>query len=290
MQSSPFVSVLVTSFNYEKFLHETLTSLANQTYKNFEVIIVDDGSSDGSVDIIKEYTSKYSNFYFYTHPNNENRGLVESMHLGLSKCKGEYVAFLESDDYWEENYLEVKADYIRKNEDVSILCNKIKTIGSPIRDKAVERYHSVFSKETDKNLFGYFSLENILPTFSAVMIKKSIFESLNFDTPIKPWLDFWLWRQFAFHYNFSYTDETTTYWRIHEQSYIKRTKYGLEHRDILVSASNKLLMKDNLFLFLYLDRYNLVKWIFSLNNEDGYKILILFGKKNKIWKRKERNR
>ena len=122
------------------------------------------------------------------------------------------------------------------------------------------------------------------------MIKKSIFESLNFDTPIKPWLDFWLWRQFAFHYNFSYTDETTTYWRIHEQSYIKRTKYGLEHRDILVSASNKLLMKDNLFLFLYLDRYNLVKWIFSLKNEDGYKILILFGKKNKIWKRKERNR
>lgn len=158
MQSSPFVSVLVTSFNYEKFLHETLTSLANQTYKNFEVIIVDDGSSDGSVDIIKEYTSKYSNFYFYTHPNNENRGLVESMHLGLSKCKGEYVAFLESDDYWEENYLEVKADYIRKNEDVSILCNKIKTIGSPIRDKAVERYHSVFQKRQIKIYSGIFLL------------------------------------------------------------------------------------------------------------------------------------
>lgn len=290
MQSSPFVSVLVTSFNYEKFLPETLTSLANQTYKNFEVIIVDDGSSDGSVDIIKEYTSKYSNFYFYTHPNNENRGLVESMHLGLSKCKGEYVAFLESDDYWEENYLEVKADYVRTKGAVPILCSRIQTIGSSSRNWIVERYHSVFSKKSEKNLFKYFYQENVLPTFSAVMIKKSIFESFNFDTPIKPWLDFWLWRQFAFRYNFSYTDETTTYWRIHETSYSGSTKCCCEQRDILVSASNKLLMKDNLFLFILRSLHRFPKWIFSLNNEDGYKILILFGKKNKIWKRKERNR
>ena len=283
MPSLPFVSVVVTSYNYEKFLPETLNSLINQTYRDFEVIIVDDGSSDGSVDIIKEYTSKYSNFYFYTHPNNENRGLVESMLLGISKSKGEYVAFLESDDYWDENHLRVKVDYIKNKKNVDILCNRIETIGSSIRDSVVKNYHSVFEREAG-NMFWHFYSSNILPTFSTVMIKKSILESLNFDTPIKPWLDFWLWRQCAFSaYNFCYTSDALTYWRIHFSSYISKKSGSLEPDDMskFLKASDKLLKKKNFLLYLFYKFQKLPQKIFSIRNDYYGKILTVFGFKKK---------
>lgn len=96
----PNFSVVVTSYNYAKYLPETLDPILAQTYKNYEVIIVDDGSTDNSLQIIKNYTDKHKNFYLYQHDNGINQGLIESMKLGISKAKGDYIAFLESDDFY----------------------------------------------------------------------------------------------------------------------------------------------------------------------------------------------
>ena len=81
-----FFSVIVASYNYEDYIRETLESLVNQTYKNFEVIVVDDGSSDNSVKVIREYEEKYPCVHLYQHPNGENRGLPETVLLGLTKA------------------------------------------------------------------------------------------------------------------------------------------------------------------------------------------------------------
>lgn len=95
-----FFSVIVASYNYQDYIRETLDSLVNQTYKNFEVIVVDDGSSDDSVQIIREYEKKYPFVHLYQHANGKNKGLPETLLLGLNKSKGEFIAFCESDDKW----------------------------------------------------------------------------------------------------------------------------------------------------------------------------------------------
>ena len=85
----PFISVLVTSYNYERYLRQTLDSILAQSYKNYEVVIVDDGSTDKSVSVINEYVAKYKNFHLYQHEGGVNKGLPTSFKLGAEKSKGD---------------------------------------------------------------------------------------------------------------------------------------------------------------------------------------------------------
>ena len=106
MKKQPLISVIVASYNYAKYIKETLDSLIRQTNKSFEVIVVDDGSKDQSLPIIEEYANRFKNIKLYTHPGNQNRGLAETVILGIEKSNGEYIAFCESDDYWTNNHVE----------------------------------------------------------------------------------------------------------------------------------------------------------------------------------------
>lgn len=81
MKKQPLISVIVASYNYAKYIKETLDSLIRQTNKSFEVIVVDDGSKDQSLPIIEEYANRFKNIKLYTHPGNQNRGLAETVEL-----------------------------------------------------------------------------------------------------------------------------------------------------------------------------------------------------------------
>lgn len=114
MKKQPLISVIVASYNYAKYIKETLDSLIRQTNKSFEVIVVDDGSRDQSLLIIEEYANRFKNIKLYTHPGNQNKGLAETVKLGIEKSNGEYIAFCESDDYWTNNHIESLQDTIQQ--------------------------------------------------------------------------------------------------------------------------------------------------------------------------------
>ncbi len=97
------VSVIVPVYNVESYLDACLSQLAKQKLKNIEVIIIDDGSTDGSLDIAMRYVKMYPNFYLI---HQENSGLSASRNRGLEKAKGKYIYFCDSDDYIFENTLE----------------------------------------------------------------------------------------------------------------------------------------------------------------------------------------
>ena len=97
------VSVIVPVYNVEKYLDKCLDSLACQTLKDMEVIIVNDGSPDNSEDIIKKYTKKYKNFKYY---KKENGGLSSARNYGIKYASGDYIAFLDSDDYVKSDMYE----------------------------------------------------------------------------------------------------------------------------------------------------------------------------------------
>lgn len=242
----PLISVVVTSYNYDKYIEKNLKSILNQTYKNYEVIIVEDGSSDKSIDIIKKYTNKYKNFHLYTHPYHQNKGLVESVKLGISKASGEYIAFLESDDYWHKDNLYEKVKMINKYKDAVFIVNNVKPFGNDeavkIRNQYIERINYTLFKE--KNIIPPLELTefNIIPTFSCVMIKKDVLQALNFDTTIPQFLDFWLYRQILLFYNLYYIRTPLTYWRQHN-SYNSLDKFEKLYDKLgdFIKENNKIL-------------------------------------------------
>lgn len=94
-QTQPKVSVIVPVYNVEQYVAECLDSILNQTLKNIEIIALNDGSTDGSLDILNEYSKRDSRIRVYSH---ENRGLGPTRNRGITLAKGEYLAFVDSDD------------------------------------------------------------------------------------------------------------------------------------------------------------------------------------------------
>lgn len=221
MKKHILISVIVASYNYDKYIKKTLDSLIEQTNKQFEIIVVDDGSKDQSIRIIEEYTSRFKNIKLYTHPNNQNRGLSETIKLGIDKANGEYIAFCESDDYWSTDHIEYLQKKIHRNPSANFIVNGIKVINqtnNPEYDSYIAYSSSFLKKHSGTNIFLYLN-SNYIPTFSAVCVKKDIIRHANFDTPYPAWLDFWLWRQICVSNKVFYISRKLTYWRKHDKSY-----------------------------------------------------------------------
>src|ERR671932_218944 len=107
MSSKPSVSVITIFLDAEKFIREAVESVLGQTYKDWELLLVDDGSTDGSTQIALEYTEQYpGKIRYLEHPGHQNRGMSASRNLGLSHSEGRYVAFLDADDVWVAHKLE----------------------------------------------------------------------------------------------------------------------------------------------------------------------------------------
>ncbi len=100
MKSNILVSIVVPVYNNEKELEECIKSLVKQTYKNIEIILINDGSKDSSYQLMKEYQKKYSNII--TH-NQENKGASQARNQGIRKATGEYLMFVDADDWIDEN-------------------------------------------------------------------------------------------------------------------------------------------------------------------------------------------
>ncbi|MDO6436231.1 glycosyltransferase family A protein [Cyclobacterium sp. 1_MG-2023] len=100
-----FVTVITCFFNEEKYLTEAIESVLGQKYSNWELILVDDGSKDGSTTIAKSFAKKYSKIKYHDHDGHINKGLSASRNLAVDLAKGEIIAFLDGDDVWLPDFL-----------------------------------------------------------------------------------------------------------------------------------------------------------------------------------------
>src|SRR5215204_2441723 len=120
---NPLVSVITPVFNVEAFLAETIESVLSQQYINWELILVDDGSTDSSVQIARSYASKFpEKIFYFEHENHINKGASPSRNLGLANAKGSVIAFLDSDDIWLPQKLQKQIELLRQNPEASVLC------------------------------------------------------------------------------------------------------------------------------------------------------------------------
>ncbi len=100
--NSPLISVIIPVYNSERYLTKCLDSVGRQDFKNFEVIIIDDGSTDSSIEIIKEFTNKYLNFKYIQQ---ENMGASAARNKGIKISKGKFISFIDSDDFVDKDFL-----------------------------------------------------------------------------------------------------------------------------------------------------------------------------------------
>ena len=245
--NNPKISVIVASYNYEQYIRETLDSLINQTYKNFEVVVVDDGSKDNSVSVVKEYVNKYDNVFLFTHENGKNNGLVETVKLGISKSTGEYIAFCESDDYWAPTHLEEKVKLINKYFNPEIVVNDVELFGK--KDLDYEKYldNNLRTLTGEKiNVNVTMQKYNVVPTFSCTMIRKDILTKCDFDSVVVAWTDWWIYRQILSVAPLYYIPQKLTFWRLHDSynSSEKSVEYMRKYNEFIV-YSNAIITKHN---------------------------------------------
>lgn len=243
MKYNPYISFVVTSYNYDQYISQTLDSILAQSYKNFEVIVVDDGSTDNSLKIIEQYIKKDNRIKLYQHENGQNKGLPASVALGVKKAKGEFIAFCESDDYLAQDYLEEKINYINLYPKADIVANKPEIFGYNAKRKEEEfsRLFSILDKVKEpKNLYfwlwTYVGL--VFPTFSIMMIRTSALRTCDFNPQGVPSaIDIWLWRQLLCFCKVGFVDKKLTFWRMHPKS-LSKTSVGLDKWEIFYKNLN----------------------------------------------------
>ncbi len=147
------LSVVVPSYNSEKWIAETLDSLLVQTYKNIEIIVVDDGSKDSSIDIVRSYIQKDERIRLIMQ---ENAGVSMARNRGIVEAKGEYIAFCDADDWLESNaYEEMIALMEKENTDI-VFCEFERFWPNGKTQKRVETSFCEL-KENSRDIFAFWS-------------------------------------------------------------------------------------------------------------------------------------
>ena len=181
------ISIIIPVYKVEKYLPECVESILNQTYKNFELILVDDGSPDNSGKMCDEFAEKDSRIKVI---HKENGGVSSARNIGLDNASGEYITFIDSDDFVDKRYLEVLYSTSKENDtDISICCFAKYTHSSFII------FNEIFPKKInidfkDSNFLKFFKRyfylkNNIFGSACRTLFKKASIKNLRFDENIK---------------------------------------------------------------------------------------------------------
>lgn len=175
------ISVIVPVYNVEAFLERCIESLIRQTYRNIEIILVDDGSTDGSGEICKKYAMRYKNIFYYFK---ENGGLSDARNYGIVQATGQYLAFVDSDDYVDTRmYQCLQADIEKYNADIST-CAFQKFTNEPYEDDiGIASNVEVLNKEKG---IRYLLLSDKYCNYAwNKLYKKDLFEKIKYPIGMK---------------------------------------------------------------------------------------------------------
>lgn len=249
MIDKPLVSIRIPSYNHEKYIYDCISSVLNQTFQDFEIVIVDDCSTDGTVNVIQKFNDKRIKLEVL----NKNSGMNVAVERCMQKCVGKYVANISSDDMWESTKLEKQVVFLENNKNFDAVFTRVEFIGEDghtLNDK-VNKYSNIFdceNRDSSQWLRKFFYEGNCLCNPS-VMIKRKVYESLNYqDKRLVSLSDFDLWIKFCLNHQLWILDEKLTKFRIRDNEMNlsadtsgNRSRMAFEYKQIL---DNYLLIKD----------------------------------------------
>ena len=182
----PLISIALCTYNGEKYLSEQLDSIVKQTYKNIEIISVDDCSSDNTLKILQEYAERYPIIKVFS--NSKNKGYTKNFEYAISLCKGEYISISDQDDIWMENKLELLLDKIKINDDLLVhsISLKVDENGNSLHKTSFDKR----SRDYDSGDPRILTLINIFLGHS--MLFKKELTDIAFPIPKNSTYDAWL--------------------------------------------------------------------------------------------------
>lgn len=219
------ITVIIPTYNSAKYIKEAVDSALSQTYKDIEIIVVDDGSTDNTKDVLKKYIDNGKIRYIYQ----ANGGPASARNKGINNSSGEFIAFLDADDIWFPDKLK-KQIPLFNNSDIGLVYSDMEFFG----DKFKYCYYSEILKR--KMLKGYvyknLILENFIPT-SSVVIKRRILYDVGFfneDRKLFAVEDYDLWLRITKKYKVDFINELLVKYRIHSHKISgsrNKSYYGL---------------------------------------------------------------
>lgn len=215
MSKHPKVSVRIPSYNHEKYIRECIDSVLNQTFQDFEIVITDDASTDGTADIIREYRDPRIKLYVFK----QNQGCTCAVADCVKRCRGEYIANLCSDDAWEKDKLEKQVAFLEKNPGFGAVFTKVKIIDEDGCDFDNENhfYFRAFDVENRprEQWLRYFFLNGNCLCIPSVMIRREIYQSMHCqDKRMANLADFDLWVRFCMEHELYILDDKLTKFRV----------------------------------------------------------------------------
>lgn len=273
---NPLISIIVPCYNQAQFLPEALHSVLQQTYKNWECIIVNDGSPDNTEEVARQWLAKDPRFKYI---QKENGGLSSARNAGLDLVTGHYIQFLDSDDCLGRDKLEI-----------SIL-----QIKNPTENNIVLTNFKMFKMECNDSLTAYCDLKQELLTFNTILhdwdykftipihcglFSKSLFLNFQFPEVLKAKEDWIMWLVlFQKISNIVFVDKILAFYRTHDENMTKNTDHMIDNRLKALNYLDKVIsQKDykeyllSIFKLELEQNYRLKKSVVNSNNSIGYKI------------------
>jgi glycosyltransferase involved in cell wall biosynthesis len=207
---APAVSVLVQTYNHEPYIDQCLESLTRQTFRDFEVVIVDDASSDGTVDRVRAWLGRAS-VAARLVVNERNRGICASRNIGLCQCRGRFVAGLAGDDYYEPEKLEWQhAFFTTLNQTVAAVFGRARVISVEGRQLRVWFEDEV---PPEGHVFERLLRGNFLPA-PTIMVRRAALDEVGWYDETLFHEDYDMWLRLASRYEFRYLPRILTNYRV----------------------------------------------------------------------------
>ena len=220
--SKPVVSIITPTYNHERYIGQCIESVVLQTYSNWELIIVDDGSTDGTPDIIKKY--KDPRIKYIRQDNLGIMNLKQTYNKALSLSRGEFIAILEGDDCWPIDKLERQLpsfdlpEVILSWGNARIIDEKGKTIKHIKHTEFIENTYTILKLSVNELMSKMLAVNILTPTVTVMIRKKNLIDIGGFQQPEGvPVVDFPTWLPLIFKGKFIYTNCECGIWRQHSQ-------------------------------------------------------------------------
>jgi glycosyltransferase involved in cell wall biosynthesis len=202
----PLVSVVIATYNHGRFLRVAIDSVLSQTFSDFEIIVVDDGSTDDTREVMKPYQSDRRIKYIVS----EHQGHAPTKNRCLAETTGEYIAFLDADDCWMPTKLEKQLKLFQANSILGVVFTRRNYI-----DQLGERIDLTEPRPYRGSVVRALFLDNFV-CFSSAMVRKEIVQAIgNFDESLCYSIDYDFWLRASLKFEFDFVDEQLVSYRKH---------------------------------------------------------------------------
>ncbi|OGL41123.1 MAG: glycosyl transferase [Candidatus Schekmanbacteria bacterium GWA2_38_11] len=227
------VSVIIPTYNRAQLLAEALNSVTSQTYKDFELIVVDDGSSDNTKEVVKNFNGEIKYLY------QKNQGVSAARNLGIREAKGEFLSFLDSDDMLERKKLEKQIDFFDKNKEAKVCYTDEIWVRNGKRVNQMKK-HAKYSGDIFEK-----SLPLCIISASSITIKKDVLTRVGlFDESLIVCEDYDLWLRISNEYPVYFIPEKLIIKRGGHKDQLSKKYWGMDR--FRIKVLEKLLLEGGL--------------------------------------------